>query len=999
MLNHTGSSEKGSGDGDKRTPPTEALSFRALRDEERKALRSSGSDNGLGTALCLSGGGIRSATFNLGLIQALAKKGLLSRFDYLSTVSGGGYIGAWLTSLRREKGSIEQVQDFLNDQYPQGQEPKELRHLRDYSNYLTPKVGLASPDGLVAAATGLRNFVLNGAQIWPLVLVIMLLPLAVASMTYSLDKALSDDYGQFCLLAGLGFLLLALVGQINQIHFEPADHPSHTISEEGSGRRYAIRMSVGMALLLLGWTLLLLRKGSTGDLGATATFILLWHGGAIALILLTVFALAAAGVWLTPRRCDCWKERSVSRVLRICGAALAAAAIESQLTYYTLTFAPLWQWTGRISDDHLLAGKVTVWGSLGHDRPESLSLLVFLILAYPIVLLLQVISNWVFTGTTSRLITDSSREWLARADGIQLRTAAFCGVWFALSFGSPLLGDWLFGNIATRSDPWAWLTAVSGPAISALGIWFAQSARASGQNRQANAGRAASIKDKLIDSVGGLAIPIAALLVVISFTYAGYCLLNGIRSILPGADGRAAQPPAMLSVTPRPSTTAHPAPACSVDKEPVTCVRIGLDLPNWFRAQQGWPLPIAAALLLIGWTTGRTFNVNRYSLHGFYRERLARAYLGAARATKRKPDPFTHFDGNDNFGLHDAAGRPLHIINAALNVGHTGELSWQDRKAVSFTFSPLYSGFETGSDGTEQPGAFRPTEHYAGGITLAGAIAISGAAANPNMGYHSSPAVSFLLTLFDVRLGAWLGNPVNDTTWNQTYPGKGLEVSGVFMLREAIGWLRASSPWINLSDGGHFDNLGVYEMVRRECKLIVASDASADAEGSYDDLGRTLSLIRTDFGVECDEIVPNGLPDNPTQAPSSDKRASYRRWRLFRIRYPGAHSTPDADTDLAQFSPPSAASRHGYLLYFKTVLLGDEPPDVFHYAATSPGFPHESTGDQFFSASQFESYRKLGELTLSNSFPTSASSKPDTLFEAFFDTLTGPAPETDSTNH
>src|SRR5215472_13219434 len=94
-------------------------------------------------ALCLSGGGIRSATYSLGVIQALARKGLLTRFHYLSTVSGGGYAGAWLSTLTHDMGGdVEAVQKLL----ARPEAPPQLSNLREYTNYLTPQPGLSSPD-------------------------------------------------------------------------------------------------------------------------------------------------------------------------------------------------------------------------------------------------------------------------------------------------------------------------------------------------------------------------------------------------------------------------------------------------------------------------------------------------------------------------------------------------------------------------------------------------------------------------------------------------------------------------------------------------------------------------------------------------------------------------------------------------------------------------------------------------------------------------------------
>src|SRR5580658_767791 len=108
------------------------------------------------SALCISGGGIRSATFALGALQALAEKGLLHQFDYLSTVSGGGYIGGWLTAWIKREGDPLSVEEHLApSRIPEArpdrrvigrgrivdEEPEPIHHLRSYSNYLTPRPG------------------------------------------------------------------------------------------------------------------------------------------------------------------------------------------------------------------------------------------------------------------------------------------------------------------------------------------------------------------------------------------------------------------------------------------------------------------------------------------------------------------------------------------------------------------------------------------------------------------------------------------------------------------------------------------------------------------------------------------------------------------------------------------------------------------------------------------------------------------------------------------
>ena len=115
-------------------------------------------------ALCISGGGIRSATFGLGILQGLARCGLLEKFHYLSTVSGGGYIGSWLSAwIKNDPNGIRGVVDELKRR-PDSTlepEPQPVRHLREFSNYLAPRTGLTSVDSWTLIATFVRNMFLN----------------------------------------------------------------------------------------------------------------------------------------------------------------------------------------------------------------------------------------------------------------------------------------------------------------------------------------------------------------------------------------------------------------------------------------------------------------------------------------------------------------------------------------------------------------------------------------------------------------------------------------------------------------------------------------------------------------------------------------------------------------------------------------------------------------------------------------------------------------------
>ncbi len=206
------------------------------------------------------------------------------------------------------------------------------------------------------------------------------------------------------------------------------------------------------------------------------------------------------------------------------------------------------------------------------------------------------------------------------------------------------------------------------------------------------------------------------------------------------------------------------------------------------------------------------------------------------------------------------------------------------------------------------------------------------------MGYHSSPLVAILMTLFNVRLGWWAGNPgaPGEKAWFRNGPRH----AAVPLLAEAFGYTTGDFRDVNLSDGGHFENLGLYEMILRRCQRIVIVDAGRDTEYVFEDLGNAIRKIRIDFGIRI-EIVVNLLEPTKESMPLA-------RCVVGQIHY------EEVDRDAPT----------GKLIYIKPLLQKNEPVDVRNYAAAHPGFPHESTGDQWFSESQLESYRMLGFHTM-----------------------------------
>jgi hypothetical protein len=345
-----------------------------------------------------------------------------------------------------------------------------------------------------------------------------------------------------------------------------------------------------------------------------------------------------------------------------------------------------------------------------------------------------------------------------------------------------------------------------------------------------------------------------------------------------------------------------------------------------------------AGLLLLAWRV----DINEFSLNAFYRNRLVRCYAGATRFApgERNPQNFTGFDGADDLPLADLvdpqrlSNGPLHIVNCALNLGGSSDLALHTRHSAAFTLTPLYCGSAYQSRnqaGKSEELGFIPTRRYGGeggAPTLGQAISVSGAAASPNMGYHTSTVIAFLLTVFNVRLGWWFPNPTNAPSGIPSPP-----FSLRYLFAELFGGANDRSQFVMVSDGGHFENLGAYELVRRRCRVIIVSDGECDNELAFEGLGTLIRMCEVDFGARI------AIDVSAIRAGASSW--STRHWAAGRIDY--GDGGPD-----------------GILIYLKASMTGHEDTSVLQYKASHPAFPHETTGDQFYGEDQFESYRHLG---------------------------------------
>jgi hypothetical protein len=935
-----------------------------------------------GVGLAFSGGGIRSATFNLGILQGLANANLLRKVNYLSTVSGGGYIGAWLISwIRRADHGFAEVEDQLGHFRPRYTEkgfvaePEQVSFLRDYSNYMTPRLGFFGADTWAGIATYLRNLFLN-----QLILV--------------------------ALLSGIAFLPWCALTA------------SRSLSPTSDHRLCAIEATAVVALLLLIWTVGFASWQSTLSSYTripppkTAS-----QGSVLILAVLPLFCsavftmfslwLAATDTKLKISEWSSWKWMMIGGAayglahgLGVISRFLAISSIKREyeskqrpsdpplrLTVPQWTLIPLFALVaGAVAGLLLeLLNKLFVyWKVCGSGLPHALTWGPFLFVV------MFLIVGALHIGLLKTLIQNEEQEWWGRAGGLILTISiAWMGL-FALTMFVPWLfateGEWMKTKLAALI---AW------GATTVFGVVSGKSSKTSGKGDGNPALEMIALVSPYIFILGLMVLLSSGTfwLAKHDFQSSGVCCSVD----QPKAHGRdfgislhvdeAANSGAFLGLTGR------------VVSEPTDGKE---DAATLHQAEQQfwedirnltWPKTWGCAFVLfvIAALLAWRVDINIFSMNLLYRNRLVRCYLGASRrdcteeapsCKGRRPNPFTGFDPNDDVPLalfrtppkvierqraseseatqnvvddverHPYDG-PYPIFCAALNVTHGERLAWQERKAESFVFAPVYCGYEFAEmHGQTSDGAYQPTEQYAysmdkedpshpkiGGIRLGTAISISGAAASPNMGYHTSPPLAFLMTMFDVRLGWWLANSRYLFKDTDLFKVKGApRWSLVYLLKELFASTTDESRFVYMSDGGHFENLAVYELVRRRCMYIIACDADADDKVQFGDLGNLIRKCRSDFGVE---IAVDTTKMQPNRKGFAEVHAV-----VGTITYPPLKA--DGENEI------------GHILYIKPTVTKSVTRDVLAYRDTHPAFPYQTTADQWFDESQFESYRKLG---------------------------------------
>lgn len=822
------------------------ISFRTLIEEERELLRdSSEHDTGAfdtarpGLAdepwvcftdrdhfgLALSGGGIRSATFNLGLLQALDLKGALHHVDYLSTVSGGGYAGGMWTAWRHRQAASgngsgaqfprqTQTADGFADSPPDHREPAEIRHLREFSRFLMPRVGFFRSEmwaGIVVILGGL--------------IPALLATTALVTLVYYAWFPVAFFFG------GRGFF--AWVEPLGLTTWQPRLAEFNALQPWAALIAFAAMTFSIEHVIEREWR----RSGRRVDVEKAR-----WSfraAGALAIIVST-----AAFGWMN----QVWAPGAAEQWTRAANIAL---------------FLPALAWLAAALVMFVLRGFI----------------------ARPVI------------SCDRKLYRLSAYD---RAISHCLQPAL---LWAALS-GAWCTADWLIARGETYQAATAGGPIVFGVLFVWLRDWLTQP-------------RKETVASELLARV-----------------------IQRIKPLIPQVLAAAAVASFFVAVA------------------------VGIQLAGFGPA---WIFAPAAAVVIL-FATLLFFDPAYVGMHDFYRSRISRCFLGAAAANGNAGSRHTDEQAHDDLtlGQLDQAGlRPIHLICTTANNLAGDTLTSLYRGARSAVVSR--AGVSLGNDTARYPD-----------LRLSSALTASAAAFNSQMGrisMHLGPAVAFVMCALNLRLGLWVPHPQMENPRPPRLPGlpffhemlgytrcdplptgseaeglsfESLEAATLRLMREgrhsprvlqaAASQLRELRRLhlLHLSDGGHFENLALYELIRRHCRYIIVSDCGADPEQAFDDLATALRCIREDFGVEIELDVAPLRPDE------------------------GGRSRQHAVVGVIHYDGLAGLDK-GTIVYFKPALTGDEPPDVTQYRTRNPAFPHEGTGDQFYDEAQWESYRRLGE--------------------------------------
>ncbi len=830
-------------------------------------------DAGIGLiGLALSGGGIRSATTCLGLLQALSRMDILPMVDYLCTVSGGGYIGGCFSALlswNESKARGRPLSDksftfdaaerpafttgwetfpFRAEQIPGQRRIGEslLAHLRTHGNFLVARWGLFRRETMRSIGVILTGITYN--------IFFFLLTLATVSAIYMwIVMSLSSELHTRSVAADsarAAALRFSTPADSMRLRDNLVDVDSTIVREcRVTGCDVQVKTTRGsptywheaaFGASLIGSVVMSTKNGC--PLGEPCGIRTVWHPLLFALIVGAIFPVAVLGLlWFALRSYlsgakslppaesgDSDEDAFEQRVVWLMIVATSIVAIGSTLVKW-------YPWHAMLTGYENLVWLYVPFASLVGARLAAF--------------LLAVISPTLFTTSWGRRLRSLWGEFQA---------ITIYGWWITLAFA--LLPIPIYALHAVK------VPVALGGIGSLLVTWFLSKRAEGGGSKLA--------------IPGGLLRPLLAIAVLL-------LVMLGLVFF------------------------------CAVLADPV----------------HQWKAAPVIGLAIVFLLFSVVVDLNKLSLHYFYRDRLAETYLMSEVKTGDRG--LTLYHDAMEMSLCDLHGTaeprwrntaPYHLMSAAINLAGSRDLTRKDRKSGYWIFSKLFCGsIHTG---------FRATNKYRDGETrLARAIAISGAAASTAMGKDTFFAQAFATALFNVRLGVWLENPMYAESAKRQekrvfWPG--------YLLREVVMATTETTRLVNLSDGAQTgDNCGIYPLLQRKCKVIIACDCGEDPALSFDSFTEALRHASVDMGIDVD-IDLTMIRQNSTTGMSRSHCA------VGRIRY------------------PDRPTQESYLIYMKNSLTGDEQEPVLNYKTSCPTFPHESTIDQFFNDAQFESYRALG---------------------------------------
>ena len=780
------------------------------------------------TGIGCSGGGIRAATFCLGATQALADKNLLAHFDYMSTVSGSGYLGSalqWWWHGAEGRTDTDVPFDASKDQFPYGtslplnsgepgSQERILDFLRQHGKYLTPGDGMTLWS---SAAVVLRTLFLNLA-VW--------IPLGA-------------------------LVFIVMIGLSREAIFQvPALLPwiTNPLSVLIVGDWYATTQKCGDHGCYL-------RFGVLFGLSAWLSFGLLIFYACYA-VTLAFLSFASRPDWLG--------SGASLRARTVAGVMVFALLCVLLLFFMAPSLRSLNSWEWR--------PLATLFGAVAG-----------IVLSVALAVLTAAHSNYFWRR----------RFEVNAGAGLTIAT-------LSLAVGSvPLIPYYIanYGGQITGS-----LSAVAGAVGGLISAGYGHFTQSRGKNVAGSAGVIASISSGIF----------IYFVMIIAYVVAQlFWNTSEVVTLSPEA--------------PRELQGAA------------------------YRVVQG---AIAFSIVLAAFL-GLLTNINYVGLHRFYRDRIMEAFMPSLATVEARNHRVVPSKKADNLQISDLwpntpgvrRQTPYPLINTSVVLVNDRNPKLALRGGDSFLVSPLFVG--STATGWQETGSFIRQN---GALTLASAMAASGAAVNANAAYVGSGTtrerlLSIVMMLLNLRLGLWTAAPSKKHhsyrlfTPNHFHPGL---TFGLFRWGH-----KATSSFVELTDGGHFDNIGLYELVRRRCKLILISDSEQDAESSMPALVSAVQSIQEYFGAAVD-MTPS-IVDGIVPAPGAG----------FPI---GAHyvRTPFFETTIRYRPQDGETESIGQLIYVKSALIEDLDFAAKGYWAQNPTFPHQSTADQFFDPIQFEAYRQVG---------------------------------------